>query len=65
MAKTKRSGGLEAAIKAAGGLRALGRLLGVSHQAIMQWKRIPQNRLVAIEKATGVAREKLCPDLYR
>lgn len=59
--------GLEAAIEAAGGLRALARLLGISHQAILRWQRdkVPADRILDIERVTGVDRERLRPDLYR
>lgn len=57
--------GLKAAIKAAGGLRALARLLGISHQAILQWKKIPASRILEIEAAAGIARERLRPELYQ
>jgi DNA-binding transcriptional regulator YdaS (Cro superfamily) len=57
--------GLRAAISAAGGLRPLARLLGITHQAILQWERIPAERIIEIEARTGVARERLRPDLYR
>jgi DNA-binding transcriptional regulator YdaS (Cro superfamily) len=43
----------------------LGRLLGISHQAISLWDRVPPERLVDIEVLTGVPREVLRPDLYR
>jgi DNA-binding transcriptional regulator YdaS (Cro superfamily) len=57
--------GVEAAVEAAGGVRPLGRLLGISHQAIVQWDEIPAGRLLEIERLTGVPRETLRPDLYR
>jgi DNA-binding transcriptional regulator YdaS (Cro superfamily) len=57
--------GLRAAISAVGGLRALGRLLGLSYQAIQQWEKIPAERVVEVEAVTGIARERLRPDLYR
>lgn len=57
--------GLRLAVEAAGGLRALARLLGISHNSIVKWNRIPADRVVEIEKLTGVARERLRPDLYR
>jgi TorA maturation chaperone TorD len=59
-----RDTGLEKAIDAAGGMRALSRALGVSQPAISNWKRIPADRVVAVESATGVARTALRPDLY-
>jgi hypothetical protein len=57
--------GLEAAIKAAGSVRELARLLGITHQAIAQWEQVPAARMLQIEQVTGVARERLRPDLYR
>ena len=57
--------GLEAAITAAGGMRALARKLGISHQAILQWRKIPAERVIEIETVTNVPREILRPDLYR
>ena len=57
--------GLEKAIEAAGGIRALARALGISHQAILQWRRVPAERVVEVEEVTGVPREILRRDLYR
>jgi DNA-binding transcriptional regulator YdaS (Cro superfamily) len=57
--------GLKAAIDAADGMRPLARLLGITHQAIMQWEKVPAERILEIERVTGVARERLRPDLYR
>ena len=59
------SEGLKAAIKAAGGMRALARLLSLSHTAVQHWDKIPAERVVEIEALTGIARERLRPDLYR
>lgn len=56
---------LKRAIARAGGMRALGRLLGIREQSISQWKAVPAHRIVAIEAATGIPREELRPDLYR
>ena len=60
-----RHDGLKAAIEAAGGVRALGRLLGITHQAVLQWEKVPDKYLLKIEQLTGVEREQLRPDLYR
>jgi DNA-binding transcriptional regulator YdaS (Cro superfamily) len=62
---TSKDPGLQAAIDAVGGLRALARLLGISASAIAQWRRVPAHRIVEIELGTGVPREILRPDLYR
>lgn len=52
------------AVAKAGGMRALARALGINYQAIQSWKRIPAERVVAIERITGIPREQLRPDLY-
>jgi len=58
--------GLDKAIKQAGSIRALGRMLGITHAAIRQWNgEIPAKHLINIERLTGVPREELRPDLYR
>jgi DNA-binding transcriptional regulator YdaS (Cro superfamily) len=57
--------GLKAAVDAAGGLRALARLLGITHQSILQWDKVPADRIVDIENITGIARERLRPVLDR
>lgn len=46
--------------------RALARLLGVTPQAITKWKngRIPAERVLEIERVTGVSKHDLRPDLY-
>jgi TorA maturation chaperone TorD len=56
--------GLERAIEAVGGVRALARALGVSQPAVSTWRRIPAERVLAVEAATGVSRTALRPDLY-
>ncbi|MDJ1159617.1 Cro/CI family transcriptional regulator [Chelatococcus sp. SYSU_G07232] len=59
-----RDAGLERAISAAGGVRSLARQLGVSQPAVSTWKRVPADRVLAVEALTGVARTTLRPDLY-
>jgi DNA-binding transcriptional regulator YdaS (Cro superfamily) len=59
------SDGLKAAIETVGGIRELARLLGITHQAITQWDKVPAERMLEIEQVTGVARERLRPNLYR
>jgi DNA-binding transcriptional regulator YdaS (Cro superfamily) len=63
--KREQAAALRAAISAAGGKRKLARLLGISHQAISQWRSIPAKHIIKIEEVTGVPRERLRPDLYR
>ena len=55
---------LKAAIIAAGGLTKLAFSIGIKPQAIVKWKRIPRDRIIAIEKATGIPRKQLAPELY-
>ena len=55
---------LRRAIKAAGNKSALARLLGCTRQCVSGWKRVPLVRVVAVEKATGVPRAELRPDVW-
>ena len=57
--------GLRLAIGRAGSLRKLARLLGISMQAVAKWKTVPAHQIIPVERATGVPREELRPDLYR
>ena len=54
------------AIEAAGGVAALAAAIGVTSQAISQWRRVPAERVIAVEAATSgkVSRRDLRPDLY-
>jgi DNA-binding transcriptional regulator YdaS (Cro superfamily) len=54
-------------IEASGGRVWLASKLGVTPQAIMGWiraDRIPAERVIEIERVTGMPREALRPDLY-
>ena len=56
---------LKLAIERAGGAAALGRELGISTQAVSQWGgQVPSNRVIEVERVTGVNRRLLRPDLY-
>lgn len=59
-----KSEALERAIKAVEGVAKLAELIGVSGPAISQWTRVPAERVIAVERATGVNRRELRPDLY-
>jgi pyruvate,orthophosphate dikinase len=61
-----RDAALERAISEAGGTAALARTINVTPQAISQWDRVPAERALAVESATGgkVTRQELRPDLY-
>lgn len=55
---------IERAAAAAGNKSELARRLGVKVQSIQQWKRIPAERVLDVEKVTGIPRHILRPDLY-
>jgi TorA maturation chaperone TorD len=56
--------GLDEAIRVAGGVGALARKIGISQPSVSNWSRIPAERVLAVEAATGVDRSVLRPDLY-
>lgn len=56
---------LEKAKATAGGNAALAKLIGgLTPQAISQWRRVPVERVLEVEKATGIPRHELRPDIY-
>lgn len=55
---------LREAVARAGGLHALARKLGISWQAVQQWRRCPAVRVLEVERLTGVSRYALRPDVY-
>jgi pyruvate,orthophosphate dikinase len=61
-----RDDALEQAILEAGGVAALARAINVTSQAISQWERVPAERAIAVETATGgkITRHQLRPDIY-
>jgi TorA maturation chaperone TorD len=59
-----RDPGLDEAIRAAGGVGALARKIGISQPSVSNWSHIPAERVLAVEAATGVSRAVLRPDLY-
>jgi len=59
-----RERGLEEAIKAVGGVGALARALGISQPSVSSWNRVPSERVIAVEKVSGIGRHILRPDLY-
>src|SRR5690349_20778121 len=56
--------GLEEAIRAAGGVTELARRIGISQPSVSNWSRVPAERVLSVEAATGIARTILRPDLY-
>jgi TorA maturation chaperone TorD len=59
-----RDQGLEEAIRAAGGVSELARRLGIAQPSVSNWDRVPAERVLSVEAATGVARVVLRPDLF-
>src|SRR6266446_10530976 len=56
--------GLDEAIRVAGGIGALARKIGISQPSVSNWSRVPTERVLSVEAATGVSRAILRPDLY-
>lgn len=59
-----RDAGLSDAIQAVGGVSELARRIGISQPSVSNWDRVPAERVLAVESATGVSRAVLRPDLY-
>src|ERR1700676_5331946 len=59
-----RDSGLIEAIRAAGGVSELARRIGISQPSVSNWDKVPADRLVAVEAATGLDRATLRPDLF-
>jgi len=55
---------LERAIKKLGTASALAARVGITNQAISQWRRVPYLRVLEVERATGIHRTELRPDIY-
>ena len=59
-----RDPGLARAIDKAGGVAELARKIGIAQPSVSNWNRVPAQRVIAVEAATGVSRRELRPDLY-
>jgi len=55
---------LQEAIAKAGGQSALADFLGIRPPAVHGWRRCPAERVLEVERASGVHRSRLRPDLY-
>lgn len=55
---------LKRAMDAVGGQAALAAKIGISAQAVSQWDEVPPLRVLEVERASGVSRHELRPDLY-
>jgi TorA maturation chaperone TorD len=56
--------GLQDAIRAVGGVTELARRIGISQPSVSNWARVPAERVLEVENASGIARSVLRPDLY-
>jgi TorA maturation chaperone TorD len=56
--------GLQEAIRAVGGVTELARRIGISQPSVSNWGRVPAERVLQVESASGIARAILRPDLY-
>jgi DNA-binding transcriptional regulator YdaS (Cro superfamily) len=63
----KRRTAVDRAIEALGGLPKLAKACGVTYQAVQKWqrtRRVPAERVLTVERVSGVSRGELRPDLY-
>ena len=59
--------GVALAIQAAGSQKELGELLGITQQAVAKWAdagAIPPRRVLDVERATGISRHQLAPEVF-
>jgi TorA maturation chaperone TorD len=59
-----RDAGLQEAIKAVGSVSELARRIGISQPSVSNWDRVPADRVLSVEGATGINRAILRPDLF-
>lgn len=52
------------AAEKAGGVVALSRELGIKHTALYSWTRVPAERVLEIERITGISRHEIRPDIF-
>lgn len=55
---------LQLACRNAGGRKALAAAIGVTRQAIEQWRRVPAERVLDVERVSRVSRHDLRPDIF-
>lgn len=63
-AKRRTDRGLRTALKAAGGVSALANRLKLTRAAVSRWSKVPFDQILAVEKATGVPRAILRPEMF-
>jgi hypothetical protein len=55
---------LKLAAGRAGGVPSLAKKIGVSKQALYQWRRVPADKVAALARETGLSERLLRPDLF-
>lgn len=55
---------VEQAAEKVGGPVALANQLGIKHPALYSWKRVPAERVLEIERITGISRHVQRPDVF-
>ena len=55
---------IQLAAEKVGGIVKLSLALGLSRGAVSQWTRVPAERVLEVERVSGVSREILRPDLF-
>ena len=56
---------IQSAFDQSRGLRLkVAKALKITHGAVSQWKRVPAERVLDVEKITGIPRHMLRPDIY-
>lgn len=62
---TSAQAALSSARKIAGGNAGIARAIGgITPQAVSQWRRVPAERVIDVERISGVSRHELRPDIY-
>lgn len=57
--------GMDAIRSVRGMIRKVALGIGLTPSAVSQWDQVPAERLIDVERHSGIAREILRPDLYR
>jgi DNA-binding transcriptional regulator YdaS (Cro superfamily) len=47
-----------------GGVNNLAAALGIARQNLNNWEKVPAERVLPMEQATGISRHRIRPDLY-
>lgn len=56
---------LQTALSEPKGIRLkIAKQCGITHGAVWQWKRVPAERVIDVERVTGIPRHLLRPDIF-